>query len=127
MEQCQDDDTAYITHYVILLDFLINTPKDVALLRSKGIIDNYLGSDEAVAQLFNKLPTNVIADVVDSPYYEHLNNMDAFYNKRWNKWKGNLKRIYFQNPWTIISLNAAIVLLICTITQTVCSILSLKK
>lgn len=37
------------------MDSLINTPKDVALLKQADIIEHVLGSDEDVALLFNKL------------------------------------------------------------------------
>ncbi|MBA0844014.1 hypothetical protein Goarm_001146 [Gossypium armourianum] len=41
----------YFVDYVIFMDDLINTGKDVELLRKSRIIDNWLGNDEAVSQL----------------------------------------------------------------------------
>uniref|UniRef100_A0A0D9XSR9 Uncharacterized protein n=1 Tax=Leersia perrieri TaxID=77586 RepID=A0A0D9XSR9_9ORYZ len=38
-----------VTAFVFFMDLLIDAAKDVALLRSKGIIDNGIGSDEVVA------------------------------------------------------------------------------
>uniref|UniRef100_A0A0E0F6C2 Uncharacterized protein n=1 Tax=Oryza meridionalis TaxID=40149 RepID=A0A0E0F6C2_9ORYZ len=40
---------------VIFTDNLIDTAEDVALLKSRGIISNLFGIDEAVAALFNDL------------------------------------------------------------------------
>ncbi|XP_047976199.1 UPF0481 protein At3g47200-like isoform X3 [Salvia hispanica] len=39
------------------------------------------------------------------------------------RWRGMLKRNYFSNPWSFLSVLAATVLLILTVIQTVCSIL----
>ncbi|PIA42482.1 hypothetical protein AQUCO_02000140v1 [Aquilegia coerulea] len=127
MEQCDARNTAHISCYMFLLDSLISTPKDVALLRHRGIIKNCLGSDEEVADLVNKLGSGVNACPWDSPYYEDLKKIHVFYNRRRNKWKANLKRNYFHTPWMTLSFIAALVLLICTVAQTVCSFLSLKK
>lgn len=43
--------------FVYFMDNLIDTAKDVPLLRSKGIITSCLGSGEAVANLINKILT----------------------------------------------------------------------
>lgn len=43
------------TSYVILMDDLIDTADDVALLRKNKILDNYLGSVEEVAKNFNEM------------------------------------------------------------------------
>ncbi|XP_022719633.1 UPF0481 protein At3g47200-like [Durio zibethinus] len=45
----------YVCDYVVFMHNLINSGKDVKLLRHKGIFDNCLGDDEAVAKMFNKL------------------------------------------------------------------------
>ncbi|KAG5232149.1 UPF0481 protein [Salix suchowensis] len=45
--------------------------------------------------------------------------------KRTHKWKATLKMVYFNNPWTGISVLAATSLLVLTVIQTVCSILQL--
>uniref|UniRef100_M8CD91 Uncharacterized protein n=1 Tax=Aegilops tauschii TaxID=37682 RepID=M8CD91_AEGTA len=42
-----------VTGYVFFMDNIIDSAKDVALLSSKGIIQNAIGSDQAVAKLFN--------------------------------------------------------------------------
>ncbi|KAH7524679.1 hypothetical protein FEM48_Zijuj06G0145200 [Ziziphus jujuba var. spinosa] len=45
----------------------------------------------------------------------------------WHKWKANLKQNYFNTPWAIVSVIAAIFLIILAIIQTVCSILQVEK
>ncbi|KAI3880913.1 hypothetical protein MKX03_022444 [Papaver bracteatum] len=111
-----------ITSYVSMMDFLINSEDDVKLLRKKGIISNYLGCDEDVSDMFNKLcvcvaltldgDTNLISDI------------NKFYKKRRHIWKATLKREYFKSPWAIVSVLAAVLLIALTITSTVFAILS---
>ncbi|KAL5703214.1 hypothetical protein ACHQM5_028332 [Ranunculus cassubicifolius] len=60
-EQCSiNGEKQFITHYLALMDFLINSSDDVATLRRAGIIDNWLGDDEQVSQLFNKIFIGVV-------------------------------------------------------------------
>ncbi|KAJ4706271.1 hypothetical protein OWV82_019944 [Melia azedarach] len=68
-EACADspDDFA-VTSYICLLDSLIDHAEDVKELRSKGILHSFLGSDEQVADLFNKIANNLVpnADIYRS-------------------------------------------------------------
>ncbi|XP_022719635.1 UPF0481 protein At3g47200-like [Durio zibethinus] len=60
----------YVCDYVTFMDNLINTGKDVQLLCNCGVIDNWLGDDEAVAQMFNKLGKNIYSS--EDFYYAEL-------------------------------------------------------
>ncbi|KAF8015757.1 hypothetical protein BT93_H1326 [Corymbia citriodora subsp. variegata] len=115
----------YFTDYVTFLDCLINSSKDVKVLRHAGIIKNYLGDDEMVAQMFNKIGDYIIT--CDSYYSKIFKNVNAYCDKPWNIWMVKLRREYFHSPWAFLSILAAIVLLLLTIAQTVFSILSYKK
>ncbi|OVA05336.1 Protein of unknown function DUF247 [Macleaya cordata] len=78
------------------MDHLINSGSDV-----QGIITSYLGSDEDVSNLFNKLGC-----------------------ERRHVWRATLKRDYFNSPWAITSFIAAILLLVLTLTGALFAILS---
>jgi hypothetical protein len=106
-----------------MLSFLVPSAKDVEILVKNGILENCLPDNEAVASLFRNLSKeNTLA--IDTFYYSGLvEDLNKYCGKRRHKWKATLKQKYFDNPWTIISLIAATVLLILTITQTVCSII----
>ncbi|KAI6670709.1 hypothetical protein NL676_005594 [Syzygium grande] len=112
-----------ITAYVTFMDNIINSERDVALLHAQGIIQNALGIDKAVAELFNSLcegvplASNSSLDAVQK-------NISDYCEKSWNKWRANLNRDYFGNPWSILSLIAAILLFVLTIIQTVYAVLS---
>ncbi|KAL3726717.1 hypothetical protein ACJRO7_031591, partial [Eucalyptus globulus] len=118
----QSRDIKYFTDYVTFMDCLINSSKDVEVLRRAGIIKNYLGDDKVVAQMFNKMGDHV---TVSGSYYSKIfQNMNAYCDKRTNHRMAKLRREYFHSPWAFLSVLAAIVLLLLTATQTVFTILS---
>ncbi|KAL6003643.1 hypothetical protein ACLOJK_023876 [Asimina triloba] len=115
-----------VTSYIFFMDNLIDTPNDVNLLRSRDIIINALGSDEAVAKLFNEISTDITLDPncslnqIRSKLYEQCQSC-------WKKSKANLKHTYFRSPWASISVVAAGFLLILSVTQTIFAILDYFK
>ena len=121
-EQCHLDCSNDITSYVIFLDNLINSPADVGYLHYRGIIEHWLGSDAEVADLFNRLCQEVVFDINNSYLSPLSEAVNRYYNHRWNTWCASLRHNYFSNPWAIISLVAAIVLLFLTFAQTYYSI-----
>ncbi|XP_048236297.1 UPF0481 protein At3g47200-like isoform X2 [Ricinus communis] len=54
-EQCHYPFRTYFYNYFVLMDHLINTAEDVELLVEAGIIVNWLGSNQVVADLINRL------------------------------------------------------------------------
>ncbi|CAN1191185.1 UPF0481 protein At3g47200 [Linum perenne] len=117
-EQCHLDCSNDITSYVIFMDNLINSNEDVAYLHYCGIVEHWLGSDAEVADLFNRLCQEVVFDVNGSYLSRLSEEVNQHYNHRWNAWLASLKHKYFGNPWAIVSLLAAVVLLLLTFTQT---------
>ena len=47
------------TKYVAIMNSLIDTPEDVAILTKAQVIENYLGSDEKLVEMWNNMCTNV--------------------------------------------------------------------
>ncbi|XP_077225460.1 UPF0481 protein At3g47200-like isoform X2 [Tasmannia lanceolata] len=117
-EQCHLDCSNDITSFVIFMDNLINSSEDVGYLHYCGIIEHWLGSDDEVADLFNRLCQEVVFDINDSYLSKLSEEVNRYYNHRWNAWRASLKHNYFGNPWAIISLIAAIFLIALTLTQT---------
>ncbi|CAA0840990.1 Plant protein of unknown function (DUF247 [Striga hermonthica] len=118
LEQCHLDCTNDITSYVIFMDNLIDSPADVSYLHYCGIIENWLGSDAEVANIFNRLCQEVVFDINDSSLSRLSEQVNRYYEHRWNAWRASLKNKYFNNPWSIISFLAAVVLLALTLAQT---------
>ncbi|KAL1127506.1 hypothetical protein V6Z11_A13G182500 [Gossypium hirsutum] len=114
----------YFVDYVVFMDDLINTSKDVELLRKSEIIDNLLGNDEAVSEMFNKLCDSITYDEEGFYYKDIASHLNDHCKRKRNIWKANLKKDYFNSPWSLISLLAALVLLLLAILQTIFSLLS---
>ncbi|XP_059310317.1 putative UPF0481 protein At3g02645 [Lycium ferocissimum] len=113
----------YFTDYVVLMDRLINSEKDVKLLRLKGIIRNRIGDDNEVAVIFNKLGEGVIPST-QFYYKETCKKVVKHCDKRWNRWMANLRHNYFNGPWVGLSTAAAVFLLVLTLMQTVLTFVS---
>jgi len=111
-----------VTAYVFFMDNIIDSAKDVALLSSRAIIQNAVGSDKAVAKLFNSISKDVVLEP-DSALDAVHREVNAYCRKPWNMWRANLIHTYFRSPWAFMSLAAAIFLLVMTIMQTVYTVL----
>ncbi|KAI3835061.1 hypothetical protein MKX03_020355 [Papaver bracteatum] len=110
-----------MTSYAVLMDSLINSAEDVAVLRKAGIFKSFLGCDEDVFNVFNKLGSEVI--LKKNSYSDLEKEVNKYYKMRRHIWKATLKREYFNNPWSIISVCAAVLLILLTIISTVFGIL----
>ncbi|KAG0476280.1 hypothetical protein HPP92_013121 [Vanilla planifolia] len=117
-EQCHLDCSNHITSYAIFMDNLINSEEDVRYLHYCGIFEHWLGNDSEVAALFNRLCQEVVFDINCSYLSELSEKVNRYYNHRWNTWRASLTHRYFSNPWAIVSLVAAVVLLLLTLAQT---------
>ncbi|XP_021835110.2 UPF0481 protein At3g47200-like [Spinacia oleracea] len=126
-EQCHYHSDSYIVDYILLMDVLITTLKDVDILLSSGIITNALGNNEEVAHLFNTICRETNYEAHKFYYTDICRRLVAHSKAPWNRWKATLKHDYFNNPWTIISVIAAIVLLILTVVQTACTVIAFKR
>lgn len=126
-EMCKPSEIDYVICYAALMKDLINTEQDVALMRRMGVLENWLGSDKEVADLFNGLCEKVTVsseDVFDNlteKVIEHYNN---------NEMKiqiAILVQDHFSSPWKALALMAAIVILLLTVLQTIFTIISTYK
>ncbi|KAH7661445.1 hypothetical protein IHE45_15G064400 [Dioscorea alata] len=116
-EQCYPDTRTYVTIFGVFMDCLIDTPKDIRSLHLNGILTNGLSTDEAAADLFNKLCYQIHYAFDRNYLHELFVDVNKYYNSRWNQWRAKLMRDYFSNPWAIISLMAAVMLLLLTVVQ----------
>ncbi|KAF7052554.1 hypothetical protein CFC21_060638 [Triticum aestivum] len=107
-----------VTAYVIFMDNMISSAKDVALLRSKMIIESGLGSDEEVAKLLNNTLNKGGVMSPSSRLHDVQRQVNAHCRKRWNRWRANFIQTYLRNPWVFISLVATVILLVATLLQT---------
>lgn len=120
-EQCDRHCTDKFTSYAVFLDCLINTRNDADLLRDKRIVVHGLSTGD-MSLLFNGL--NNCTLVYDFHYSDVSQEVNKYYRSQWQRWRAILKRDYFNNPWSISSFIAAIVILVLTVLQTLFAILS---
>ncbi|KAJ4972235.1 hypothetical protein NE237_005334 [Protea cynaroides] len=90
-----------ITSFLCFMDSLIDSFADVKGLLQQGILQNFLGSDQHVADLFNELATDLTP------------NPDEVI------WITEAVHTHFSAPWTLLAFLAAILVLILTGIQTI--------
>ncbi|KAG7942268.1 hypothetical protein I3843_16G094200 [Carya illinoinensis] len=127
LEQCHYQDEAYVTDYFIMLDFLINTGKDVDLLVRERILLNEMGTNSKPT-----LPSNLCIGIsrwnMNDDYYRLSRKLVHFRRKHWYViLKSSLKQDYFRTPWMGAGTFGAIILLILTLIQTICTVITIFK
>ncbi|KDP35990.1 hypothetical protein JCGZ_08385 [Jatropha curcas] len=126
-EQCNCLDN-YVGDYIALMAKLVNGSRDVELLvengiTENGIAENGLQGNEAVAILFRNIDKENILFSNKFYYLVLIEDLNVYCKTSWHKWKANLKQKYFNTPWAGISVIGAVILLLLTVIQTVCSLL----
>ncbi|KAL5724168.1 hypothetical protein ACHQM5_007461 [Ranunculus cassubicifolius] len=115
LEQCRRDYPDKITSYVILMNKLINSGKDVKLLSDRGIIDGLYMKNEKMVHVIEKICEEV---VVDNFYYDGLcNRINAYRRRRWNKWGISLKKLHSSAPWHALLFVALVMLFLLTLAE----------
>ncbi|CAN6835031.1 unnamed protein product [Brassica oleracea] len=118
-EQCHAACSKHFTTYATLLDCLMNINKDVGYLCEQKIIENYFGTESAVAGFVNSLGRDVAFDLENCYLKELFIEVNEYYDSSWNVRIADLKNTYFSSPWSFISALAALILLILSIVQTI--------
>ncbi|ONI26510.1 hypothetical protein PRUPE_1G029800 [Prunus persica] len=115
LEQCYHGRSPKITSYAVLMDNLICSSRDMKLLCENEVLGKWLSPEDG-SQFFNKLYNDTL---LRKFYYSELCfRVNTYYGKGWSKWLEILNREYLSNPWKIISLVAACILLVLTLLQT---------
>lgn len=100
-----------VTSYLVLMNALVNTGADVAVLQRRGVLDNMLSNEEAAAAFFNRLGGCALFDPRGHHYARLFADANEYRNHRWNRYIAVLKRDHLRTPCSIISLLAAATLL----------------
>ncbi|XP_047312201.1 UPF0481 protein At3g47200-like [Impatiens glandulifera] len=123
-EQCQRTCSKQFTTYTALLDYLVNTYKDVEYLCEENVIENYFGTDGEVAKLINNLGKEVSFDLNRCYLSKLFKEVDDYYKNNWHVTWETFRYSYFSSPWSAISAFAATLLLILSLLQTIYAILT---
>uniref|UniRef100_A0A0D9WAB4 Uncharacterized protein n=1 Tax=Leersia perrieri TaxID=77586 RepID=A0A0D9WAB4_9ORYZ len=117
-----------ITAYICFMSQLISTPEDVSLLSQKGIIVHVMDSDDEVSALFTWLIKQVTINADGDYYLKSLcHQLEVHYQSRLNRWIAWLWLNHFSNPWLGMAVWAAAIMVICTVVQTIFTILAYLK
>ncbi|XP_052208573.1 UPF0481 protein At3g47200-like [Diospyros lotus] len=117
----------YVSDYIAFMNCLVNSPRDVQLLRHSKIIDSWVADDAAVYALLKDVYRFVLIAPKDFSYSQVCVKLNGHCRRRQNVWMANLMRNYFNSPWAFVSFIAACVLLLLTFIQTLFSVLSYTK
>ncbi|KAI9196231.1 hypothetical protein LWI28_022113 [Acer negundo] len=113
----------HITDYVNMIELLMVSPKDADLLVQKEIIENWLSGGKAVTSLFHNLIKETPTDLGDFYFSKVVEDLNSYCRGRWHRWKATLQEEYFKTPWAVVSIIAAVILLVLSFIQAVCSVL----
>ncbi|GLJ51392.1 hypothetical protein SUGI_1092510 [Cryptomeria japonica] len=69
---CQQKELTIISEYVFLMNSLIQSVKDLTLLRKKGLIQSSVGTDKEAADMFNGLCNWVNFTLVDEDEFSEV-------------------------------------------------------
>ncbi|KAL5720023.1 hypothetical protein ACHQM5_012735 [Ranunculus cassubicifolius] len=117
-EMCPDASHDYaVTSYICFLDALIDHADDVKELRSKGILLNFLGSDDQVADLFNHFTIELVPD--PNIYYTVKSGIESHYKNSVKVSAVEFLTTHFKSPWTAFGFLAATFVVVLTCIQTV--------
>ncbi|XP_071687383.1 UPF0481 protein At3g47200-like [Rutidosis leptorrhynchoides] len=120
-EMCSNDtQLSWVTSYICLLDSLIDHSEDVKILRKAGILDNRLGSDDEVAQLFNEIGTDLVPN--NLAFSLARSEIQKHYESKRNTWMSQLKHEYIKTPWAFVALLVGLVGLFLSSVQTYFSV-----
>jgi hypothetical protein len=117
-EQCNNGRNKYVRDYIAMLSFLVTSSKDVEILVKYEILRNSLDDNDAVSILFRNLSKENVINANHFYFSGVVEDLNKYYGKRGHNWEAFLEQNSSRNPWTIISVVAAAVLVILTIIQT---------
>ncbi|KAK1307469.1 UPF0481 protein [Acorus calamus] len=106
-----------ISDYVILVDFLVGSSADISTLQDKGIVLNWLGSQEEVLTVLKQLRSEIVGTNKDK-FADMYNQINMYREIPLNKYRATLCRDYCGDPWIMCSVFAGIVLFVLTAMQT---------
>ncbi|GLT95853.1 hypothetical protein SLE2022_135120 [Rubroshorea leprosula] len=116
-EMCPDfENKLEITSYVSFLDSLIDQDEDVKELRHTGVLHHGLGSDGAVALLFNEIRKNLVPNL--KLHSKLKKRIQRHCHTAVSTHAAELYHTYFRSPWSILALLGVLLGLVLTAVQT---------
>ncbi|KAK6912626.1 Protein of unknown function DUF247, plant [Dillenia turbinata] len=109
-ENCYHERDRHFIDFFMFFDNLIKTTKDVDLLVQNGIIRIYQGDSSMVAKFFNTIVIDIKQDSTKYNFTGVCRELNNYCRIPRHRWMATLRRDYFGNPWTVLSLIAALII-----------------
>lgn len=103
--------TRVFTCYADLMDRLVDTPHDVAVLKKNGVIYSSLGSDKEISSLWNGIRRSIWRSPYD-PIDNAIKDINEYYRSRYVVLFGELLQEHLSKPWRAVSVMGACTLII---------------
>ncbi|WVZ94931.1 hypothetical protein U9M48_040758 [Paspalum notatum var. saurae] len=110
-----------LARYTELMNGIIDTDEDVKILGESGVVVNHLKSDKEAADMWNGMCRATRLSKVP-PLDATIREVNAYRSRRLVVRVQNLLKKYVFKSWRILTLLAALVMLLMTATQTFCSV-----
>ncbi|KAJ1267456.1 hypothetical protein BS78_07G057400 [Paspalum vaginatum] len=110
-----------LARYTELMNGIIDTDKDVKILSQSGVVVNHLKSDKEAADMWNGMCRATRLSKVP-PLDATIRDVNAYRSRRVVARVQRLLKKYVFKSWRILTLLAAVVLLLMTAMQTFCSV-----
>ncbi|GLJ36216.1 hypothetical protein SUGI_0726970 [Cryptomeria japonica] len=121
LEICEADDTCEISRYVLLMCELIDSERDVHVLKKAGIIKSYMASDREVTDLFNRLSKGITRSYED-PFAKVREDAHKHYHSKIKVMIAEFADDHCSRPWRTVSVVGACMFLLLAAVQTIFSL-----
>ncbi|GKV10549.1 hypothetical protein SLEP1_g21894 [Rubroshorea leprosula] len=115
-EMCSDINECEITSYIAFLESLIDSGEDVKELRDARVLFNKLGSDENLAEMFNKISKYLAPN--PEKYKGLKGRIQDHCDLVWASDVAYFYNTYFRTPWSFLVFLSAVAGLLMTALQT---------
>uniref|UniRef100_A0A0E0L8J7 Uncharacterized protein n=1 Tax=Oryza punctata TaxID=4537 RepID=A0A0E0L8J7_ORYPU len=115
-----------LARYTELMNGIIDTDEDVAVLRRRGVVMNRMKSDGEAARLWNGMSRSVRLSKVafmDAAVEE----VNRYHDARWRVKTKRFMRSYVFSSWQLLTFLAAILMLLLTTLQAFCSVYTCSR
>ena len=121
-EQISKDEVDF-TMYAIIMDSLIDTEQDLAILTGAKVLENHLGSDERLVQMWNDMCINISEESYEKIWSSIIKDVMEHYRIQWRFLYVEFRAKFCSRPWLWMSAFAAILLLLLSLLQTIYTVL----
>ncbi len=114
--------------YLLLMSQLIKTPEVVSYLVDCDVIRTYLGTQQRIFQMWERLQSEVRYRAYSYQYRENIvNPINRHCASPLNVMRTDFYNTFCSKPWLVISVISAIILLVATLIQTYVAVIASDK